>query len=123
LFRILLDQNVTIHLREFLLDHEVLHSAQLGWSKLSNGDLIAAAERDGFDIMITGDKNLAYQQNLRDRRIAIVVLSSNYWPTLREQAGRVVDAVRDIVAGDFVEVAIEEPRKRRWLRPPPGPRC
>jgi hypothetical protein len=50
----------------------VLRAAELGWQQLSNGELIASAEEQGFDLLITADRNLRYQQNLTGRRLAIL---------------------------------------------------
>jgi hypothetical protein len=58
-----------------------------------NGDLIAAAEAEGFDLLLTTDKNMRYQQNLTGRKIAFVVLGNQQWPTLRRYVERVVAAV------------------------------
>ncbi len=49
------------------------------WAMLENGDLLSAAEDAGFDVMLTADKNISYQQNLAGRRLALVVLSTNDW--------------------------------------------
>ncbi len=78
---------------------------------LSNGDLIAVAEAQGFDILITADQNLLYQQNLSARRIAIVVLETNHWATINRDPQRVIDAVSHCAAGSFVEVAFGGPRR------------
>jgi hypothetical protein len=60
-----------------------------GWSGLKNGPLLEAAEESGFDLFITADQELSYQQNLRDRKIAIVVLSTNNWDFIK--AGNLLD--------------------------------
>jgi hypothetical protein len=51
----------------------------MDWSRLTNGDQLAAAESAGFEIMITADKNLQYQRNLTQRRISIIVIGTNQW--------------------------------------------
>ena len=56
--------------------HTVSKAKDRGWDTLSNGDLLAAGEQAGFDVLVTADKNMRYQQNLRGRRIGIVVLNS-----------------------------------------------
>ena len=80
---ILFDQGTPVPLRSFLKGHTVKTAAQQGWSTLSNGDLLRAAEAEGFDVLLTTDKNLAYQQSLKDRRVAIVVLGNPQWPVAR----------------------------------------
>jgi hypothetical protein len=68
--RILLDECVPLQVRHALPDHEVTIAQRMGWSGLSNGELLDSAERAGFDLFIVADKNLRYQQNLSPRRIA-----------------------------------------------------
>lgn len=69
--KVLFDQNTPRPLARFLAGHEVLRATELGWQQLSNGELIASAEEQGFDLLITADRNLRYQQNLTGRRLAI----------------------------------------------------
>lgn len=88
-------------------------SADLGWERLRNGDLLAAAEQAGYELLLTTDKNLRYQQNLRDRQIAIVVIGHSQWPALEPHVQRVVDAVNAAVSGSYAEVDIPLPLKRR----------
>ena len=78
--RILFDHNVPRPLRKILSDHLVKRSGELGWGELRNGVLLKNAEAALFDVMITADQNIEYQQNLKERRIALVVLGSNRWP-------------------------------------------
>ena len=68
--RILLDQNVPYPLLKHLAGHPATHAYDVGWGELENGALIAAAEAEGFELLITGDKNLEYQQNMADRSLA-----------------------------------------------------
>ncbi len=78
-------------------------TAQLmGWSGLSNGDLIESAERAGFEVLIAADKNLRYQQNLSSRRIAIVELWTNHRPTLENEFERIAAAVRNATPGSYI---------------------
>jgi hypothetical protein len=98
-----------IGLRAVLPDHEVISAPKMGWGALENGELLAVAEANGFDVLITGDKNISYQQRLTGRRIAIIVLSTNHWPTVRAQQELVVDAVKAAFAGGYAEVALSPP--------------
>jgi len=68
--------------------------------------LLAAAEIAGFDLLLTTDKNMRYQQNLTGRKIAIVVLGQQQWPRLRPHVQRVVEAVNAATAGSYAEVDI-----------------
>jgi predicted nuclease of predicted toxin-antitoxin system len=102
--KILFDQNVPRPLALFLSAHEVRRAAELGWQKLSNGDLIASAEANGFEVIITADKNLRYQQNLKNRKLAIVVLPWGRWPKIRPLVVKIAKAVDEASAGSFAEI-------------------
>jgi predicted nuclease of predicted toxin-antitoxin system len=103
---ILLDQATPVPIRQFLEGHTVRTAAQEGWDKLTNGELLNAAEEAGFDILLTTDKNLRYQQNLAGRKIAIVVLGQQQWPRLRPHIRRVLEAVNAVTPGSLAEVDI-----------------
>jgi hypothetical protein len=103
---IIFDQATPVPIRPFLEGHTVRTAAQQGWDRLRNGDLLIAAEEAGFDLLLTTDKNMRYQQNLVGRRIAVVVLGRQQWPQLRSHIQRVVDAVNAAAPGSFVEVEI-----------------
>jgi hypothetical protein len=103
---ILFDQATPVPIRPYLKGHTIRTAAQQGWDKLRNGDLLTAAEDDGFDILLTTDKNMRYQQNLAGRKIAIVVLGQQQWPGLRPHIHRVVEAVNAATPGCFAEVDI-----------------
>ncbi|HEY1207666.1 MAG: DUF5615 family PIN-like protein [Acidobacteriaceae bacterium] len=104
--RILFDQATPVPIRPYLEGHTVRTAAQQGWDKLSNGDLLTAAEEAGFDILVTTDRNMRYQQNLAGRKIAAVVLGRQQWPRLRRHIQRVVEAVNAATPGSFAEVEI-----------------
>ena len=77
--KVLLDHNVSEHLKSLLPAHEVVAAYDRrwdSWDSLRNGDLIRAAELELFDVLVTGDKKMFYQQNNKTRRIALVVLST-----------------------------------------------
>jgi hypothetical protein len=77
--RILFDHNVPKKLRSLLTDHFISTSREMGWDTLTNGDLMTVAEDSGFEGMVTGDKNISYQQNLDGRKLALVVLPTTDW--------------------------------------------
>jgi hypothetical protein len=110
---ILFDQNTPRQLRRALIGHEVRTALQMGWDSLANGELMEAAENGGFDVMISADQNLRYQQNLSGRRLALVVLTTNHWDDIRPQADRVAAAVKAIQPGGYVTVAFDRPPLRR----------
>ena len=101
--RILFDQGTPVPLRRSLAAHEVATAWQRGWAQLSNGDLLAAAEADSFDLLVTTDQNLRYQQTLADRRIAILVLTVANWPTLEPHASRIAAMVDATQPGEYRE--------------------
>ena len=104
--RILFDQATPVPIRSYLNSHVVSTASQQGWAALKNGDLLTAAEAAGFDVLLTTDKNLRYQQNLVGRKIAIVVLGRQQWPQLRLHVQRIVDVVNAAVPGRYVEIDI-----------------
>ncbi len=73
---------------------------------LRNGALLQAAEDAGFDVMITTDQNLQYQQNLAARRIAIIVLSTTSWPRIRVATDAIANAVARCSTDRFIEIGI-----------------
>ena len=103
---ILFDNGVPAPLRYALDEHVVVEAIERGWQQLTNGDLLAAAEEGGFEILITTDKNMRYQQNLTGRRIAFVVLGNQQWPVLRRYTDRVKAALDGAIPGSYVEVEI-----------------
>jgi hypothetical protein len=79
-------------------------AVEKGWSQLNNGTLIEYAERDGYNALITTDQNLRYQQNLKHRKIAIVVLKTTSWPRIRNGVEKVVAGLIEIPSGGFLEI-------------------
>ncbi|MGH7451599.1 MAG: DUF5615 family PIN-like protein [bacterium] len=104
--KILFDQGTPAPLRRHLAGHSVDIAYERGWSNLSNGDLLDAAERDGYELLITTDQNWRYQQNLAGRRLAIIVLLSTSWPRIRLRVDDVRAAVDEITPGNYTEIPI-----------------
>jgi len=104
--RILFDQGVPAPPRTLLPGHEIRTAFECGWQVLQNGELLAEAEAAGFDVMVTTDKNIRYQQNLTGRRIAILVLSTTNWRRIRQHGALVLQAVEAIGGAQFVELSI-----------------
>lgn len=103
---VLFDHSTPAPLSPFLAGHGVTEARTRGWDTLSNGDLLAEAERAGFDVFVTADKNIRYQQNLTGRRIAIVVLSTPQWPLVRLHVEKIAAAVNAATPGSYTEVEI-----------------
>ncbi len=104
--RILFDQGTPAPLRYHLLGHQVALAYEQGWSTLENGELLGAAEAAGFEVLITPDKNLRYQQNLTNRKIAVVVLSATSWPRVQKIEGKILQALQTIKSNDYLEIDV-----------------
>src|ERR1700720_1792008 len=91
LMLILFDHGTPAPIRPFLEGHTVSRTQDLGWDRLTNGELLSAAEEAGFDVLLTTDKNIRYQQDLTGLKIAIVVIGNAQWPALRLHVQGVVD--------------------------------
>jgi predicted nuclease of predicted toxin-antitoxin system len=101
--KVLLDACVPRPLRNFLSTHTVHTAQEMGWEKLKNGALIKEAELQ-FAAFITSDQNLKYQQNITGRNLAILVLPTNDWPTIRLHGNEIATKTGALQPGDFVEL-------------------
>jgi predicted nuclease of predicted toxin-antitoxin system len=113
--RIVFDKNVPIGVRQFLSTHQVRTFVEMEWHpQLENGDLLNAAETAGFDVMVTADQNIGYQQKLTGRKLALVILGSNIWPIVRDHGAAIAARVEAASPGscDFIEMPLP-PRHRR----------
>jgi len=104
--RILFDQGTPAPLRHHLAAHSVSTSFELGWEQLDNGALLLAAEQAGFEVFVTTDKNLRFQQNLSGRQLAILVLPFASWRRLRAHAGLIAIAIDALKPSDYVEIML-----------------
>ena len=105
---ILFDQGTPVGIRESLHGHVVKTAQEQGWNRLLNGELLRQAEEAGFDVLLTTDKNLVYQQNLSERKIAIVVLGRSRWSLIERVLERVVAAVDAAKPGTYNLIEISE---------------
>jgi len=104
--KILFDHGTPVPLRRHLHPHDVDTAAELGWSELQNGDLLSSAEGKAYDLMVTTDQNLRYQQDLTKRVIGIVVLKTTSWPRIKVKADEIVEAINELPAGGYIEIVI-----------------
>jgi hypothetical protein len=104
--RILFDHSTPRGVARSLRGHIVTKAKDRGWDTLTNGNLLAAAELAGFDLLVTADKNMRYQQNLTGRRIALVVLSTPQWPLVRLHLEGIATVVDAATPGSYAEVEI-----------------
>jgi hypothetical protein len=112
---VLFDHGTPKGLVRTLVGHTVHTAQSRGWDTLSNGELLNAAEEAGFDLLLTTDRRIRYQQNLKTRRIALVVLTgSTKWSLVRQHADRIAAAIATAALGSYSEVDILfEPQRRR----------
>jgi hypothetical protein len=78
---------------------------EAGWAAFRNGNLLAAAEGT-FDALVTTDQNLRYQQNLKGRRLAVLVLPTTSWPRLRQHAPAIAAAVATLRPGEYRDLTL-----------------
>jgi hypothetical protein len=114
--RILFDHGTPSGIAKALAGHEVTEAIDRGWDRISNGELLKLAEEAGFDLLLTTDKNLRYQQNLSGRKIALVVLGSSPWHLVRLHIAEIVAAINAAPPGSYVEVEIPLPPKPPFVR-------
>lgn len=105
---ILFDHSTPAPLAPYLIGHTVTKAKDRGWDRLANGDLLAEAERAGFDMLLTADGNMHYQQNFKGRKIALVVLTRNRW-RLVQRVIRIIASTVDAAEPGSYSV-IEVPR-------------
>jgi hypothetical protein len=94
--KILFDQGVPKPLQPHLAPHEVHRAFQMGWAQKKNGELLALAEAAGFDVLVTTDQSLRYQQNLGNRKLAVFVLSRANWPQIMPYAAEIASKIKAI---------------------------
>jgi hypothetical protein len=104
--KILFDNGTPKPIARSLIGHEVTFARQIGWHELGNSELIQQAENAGFEVLLSTDKNIQYQQNLAERTIALVVLSNQQWPDVRLQLDRIAEAVNVCTPASYTEVQI-----------------
>ncbi len=104
--RVLFDNGTPRGVAAALSEHTVEEARSRGWDTLANGELLDAAEAAGFDVFLTTDRNIRYQQNLVSRRIAVVVLGKSWWRLIKNRLPEVAAAVATATTGGFVEIEI-----------------
>jgi predicted nuclease of predicted toxin-antitoxin system len=104
--RIILDENVPQKLRLLIEGHTVVTVTFQGWSGLKNGALLTIAEEAGYDLFITADQEISYQQNLAGRKMALVVLSTNNWDYIKGAIAKIMAAIEGVTPGSYTEVDI-----------------
>jgi len=104
--KILFDHGTPAPLRRDLHGHTVDTAKEKGWDRLGNGELLDVAESEGYELLLTTDQSMRYQQNLADRRLSVVVLLSTTWPYSSEGTEAIRAAIDGIRSGEVREVHI-----------------
>jgi hypothetical protein len=104
--RILFDHGTPAPLIPFLEGYAVTKAKDMGWERLVSGELLKAAEEAGFEVLLTTDKNMSSQQNLKTRTIAIVLLGNSQWRIVQRYVRRIAASVDASTPGSFDEVDI-----------------
>ena len=102
--KVLFDHNLPYKLRTelgALSKHEIITASYMGWRELKNGELLRAAEENDFKVFVTGDQTLVYEQNLSDRRLAVIALSVNNWPIIKNYLSNILTAIDSAAPGTF----------------------
>jgi hypothetical protein len=103
--KVLFDECMPQPLRRFLKDFEISTAQEMGWGRVKNGELLRRAE-GVFDVFLTADQRLKYQQNLSGGQLAILVLSTNRWPKVKARTGEIIAAIQSLKPGNYVELAL-----------------
>ena len=105
--KVILDENVPQKLRLLIgEEHSVVTTWYQGWSSFKNGALLTAAEAAGFELFISADQELSYQQNLQGRKKALLILSTNNWDLIKLHVANIHAAIQAVTPGSYTEVAI-----------------
>ena len=101
--RILFDQGTPVPLKQHLPGHQIQTAFEMGWARLTNGELLEAAKKQ-FDALVTTDRNLRHQQSLVGRKFAILVLPTTSWPKLRDRTEEISAALEALKPGEYHEL-------------------
>ena len=107
--KLLFDQGTPAPLRSRLREHSVDTLAEKGWSDKGNGELLDLAEHEGYEVLVTTDQNLRYQQRMAGRQVGLVVLLSTDWREVRLHTREIGEAIVAVRPGAIIEVAIRAP--------------
>jgi hypothetical protein len=99
--RVLFDNGTPKPIARQLAGHEITYARRIGWHELENGELIRQAEAAGYEVLLSTDKNIRYQQNLFGRKIALVVLGNSQWPVVRLHLDKIAAAVEAATPGSY----------------------
>ncbi len=106
--KVLLDENIPERFWRRLGTHEAMTVAYMGWRTYKNGELLKRAEQQGFQVFVTGDQNLSYQQNMTERQIALIVLNTNDRRLIENKLEVIAQAISNAAAGSFKKINCTE---------------
>ena len=104
--KILFDHCTPAPLRRYIVGHVVDTAGERGWNSLRNGNLLDRAEADGYDLLITTDQNMRYQQNLSRRSLAVLLILNNSRPRIQNHVDAIAEAVAQTQPGQLATVFI-----------------
>jgi predicted nuclease of predicted toxin-antitoxin system len=113
--KVLLDEDVPAKLARALVGHDIRTVVAMQWGGIKNGELLKLIEQEGFDVFLTGDKNMDKQQQLEGRPFAVLVLSAINWPVVRPHIGTISHALEEVKAGTVttIDCGVFVPRSKR----------
>lgn len=101
--KILIDENLPRHLKKVLAGYDVKTAQEIGWGGIKNGALLQLAEPI-FDLFLTADKNIRYQQNLKGRKLSIIVFPSNKLSVVKTLETELKIKIVQVTSGDYIEL-------------------
>lgn len=101
--RILIDESLPRYLKQVLTDHEVFTVQEMDWAGIQNGELLEKAESN-FQVFLTADKNLRYQQDLGKFSLAFIVFPTNRLGVVKSLASRIKEILVSIKQGEIIEL-------------------
>jgi hypothetical protein len=108
-------------LRLALSDLAPLTVRYMGWAGLKNGELLTAAEAQAFNVLVTGDKTVQFEQNMQSRSIGVVSLTTPHWPMVKDHIGEIALAIMSSKPSSFTWVDCGKFNRRRPKPQAPEP--
>ena len=102
--KILIDESLPRYVLQILQEYNAYTVQFMGWSGIKNGVLLGLATQQQFNVFLTADKNLRYQQNLKDRTIALIVFPSNKLSVIKQLERQLKDALASVESGSVIEL-------------------
>jgi hypothetical protein len=116
--RVLFDHNTPFPLKKLLTAFNVSIAYDVGWDRLRNGKLLAAADEAGFDVILTGDKSIPDEHVIGGRKIGLVCMSTNSWTTVRDHVPAIAEALHKVKPGQVLQVFCGEFVRGKGPNPP-----